>query len=205
MGGFGNYVGATMGGSYDDSWVTNTYFPERQTLLDGDDLKDLEYTLDEDKNPDRYKPDNSRLGEVPNLASDHTIRQQVDDALTGSNAQNWESWNFLELRAEKDALKPAELQTLAAAWKTHGNTLKKESETFKESVRGAITGKWSGASASAAEAATQQVTKTSIFDFTPSSDALADRLTVLQQAFESIRARFPNHADAALIDNSDFN
>lgn len=51
MSGFGNYLGATLssgrddnsGSVYDESWVTNTNFPERQTLLDGDDLKDLNY------------------------------------------------------------------------------------------------------------------------------------------------------------------
>ena len=205
MGSFGNYVGATMGGSYDESFVTNTYYPERQTLLDGDQLKDLKYqTPGEDDSKDKDPLNTSSLGEIDNLASDQTIRQQVDDALTGSHAENWESWNFKALRDEKNVLKPADIRTLAGAWKTHGETLKNVSETFKDSASKAIAGKWSGQSASAAEAASQQVTKTSIYDFTASSDELSDRLTVLATAFESVQARFPNHALGDLIDESVF-
>ncbi|SEH82325.1 hypothetical protein SAMN04489835_4558 [Mycolicibacterium rutilum] len=212
MSGFGNYLGATLssgrddnsGSVYDESWVTNTNFPERQTLLDGDDLKDLNYeTPGEDNGQNKYKPDTSTLGDVPGLTSDHGIRQQVSDAVSGPNSENWESWNFSDLRAEKDALKPAQLQTLADAWTDHGETLKTDSETFKESVRDTINGKWTGTSASAAEAATQQVTKTSIYDFTPSSEALASRLEMLKAAFDSIIERFPD-ADRDLIDGGDF-
>ncbi|WP_029113022.1 hypothetical protein [Mycobacterium sp. URHB0044] len=205
MGSFGNYVGATMGGSYDESFVTNTYYPERQALLDGDELKDLHYqTPGEDDSPNKLPLNTSSLGEIDNLASDQSVRQQVDDALSGSHAENWEAWNFKALRDEKDALKPADIRTLAGAWKKHGETLKKVSETFKDAVSKAISGKWSGASASAADAASQQVTKTSIYDFTASSDELSDRLTVLATAFESVQARFPNHALGDLIDNSVF-
>jgi hypothetical protein len=205
MGSFGNYVGATMGGSYDESFVTNTYYPERQALLNGDELKDLKYaTPGEDDSPDKDPLNTSSLGQIDNLASDQTIRQQVDDALSGSHAENWEAWNFKALRDEKDALKPTDIRTLAGAWKTHGETLKNVSETFKDSASKAISGKWTGQSASAAEAASQQVTKTSIYDFTASSDELSDRLTVLATAFESVQARFPNHALGDLIDKSDF-
>src|SRR5262249_16418304 len=110
-----------------------------------------------------------------------------------------------DMRKEKDALKPAQLHTLADAWTTHGTTLKTESEKFKTNVGNAITGKWEGASAEAAEAATKHVTKNSIYDFTPSSDALAGRLTALEQAFNSIQHRFPNDANDQLIDGGDFN
>jgi hypothetical protein len=204
MGSFGNYVGATMGGEYDDSWVTNSNYPERQTLLgpDGKLIQLSDPSAPEDKNP--YKPKSDLLGEVPNLTSDHTTNQEIEDALHGPEGWNWERRTFVQLRDEKNALKPASLETLATAWKEHGDTLKTDSESFKKSVGNAISGKWSGASADAAEAASQQVTKTSIYDFTPSSDALSKRLTALKGAFDSIQSRFPNTADAQLIDDGKF-
>lgn len=211
MGSFGNYIGATMGGEYDDSWVTNSNYPERQALLDRKDadgdgdrneLVDLEYSSDHDKNP--YKPKSDLLGEVPNLTSDHTTNQEIDDALHGPERWNWERRTFAQLRDEKNALKPASLEELSTAWKEHGDRLKTDSEAFKKTVGNAISGKWSGASADAAEAASQQVTKTSIYDFTPSSEALSNRLKALKGAFDSIQSGFPDTADAQLIDDGKF-
>src|SRR3954469_8079165 len=113
MGSFGNYVGATMGGSYDESFITNTYHPERQVLLEGNDLRELGYDKPgRDKFADEHPLDTSSLGEVDNLASDLTIRQQLDDALSGSHAENWEAWTFKALRDEKDALKPGDIKDL---------------------------------------------------------------------------------------------
>jgi hypothetical protein len=223
MGSFGNYLGATMGTStneegrsgaiYDNSWVTNSNYPQRAALLDSNDgdndgnrnefivVEDPE--IDED--PNAKLPRSELLGEVPGLLSDDSTYNKVRDELTGGSALNWEDWTFVDLRKEKDELKPREIGDLATAWRDKGNNLKTKSAEFKEAVRNAITGKWEGASASAAEAATQQVTKTSIYDFTPSSDALANRLTALQEAFNHIRGQFPGTANADLIDEGEFN
>src|SRR5262249_32338345 len=142
---------------------------------------------EKDYNAQKYTP-TGNLDEVQGLASDHSTFDQVEQDLHGPGGLNWESWTFAALRSEMDALQAAlpQIEAHKEAWKGHGNTLKTESEAFKKSVRGVLSGKWSGASADAADAATQQVTKTSIFDFTPSSDALADRLTALSQAFAKI-------------------
>ncbi len=206
MGSFGNYVGSTMGGEYDDSWVTNDNYPERQALLQNGKLVQLaDSPLPADRHPDKYVINSSLLGEVPGLTSDHSTYDQVEQNLTGPGGLNWESWKFTDLRSEMQALQPDKLDALAAKWKDHGNTLKTESEAFQKSVRNVISQKWSGAAADAADAATQQVTKTSIYDFTPSADALSNRLTVLSGAFRSIIHSFPHDADSQLIDSGNFN
>jgi hypothetical protein len=222
MGSFGNHLGATMGTTtneegdsqsiYDSAYVTNPNFSQRAALVDSHDgdndgnrnefvvVEDPE--IEEDTNA--KLPRSALLGEVPNLLSDDSTYNKVRDELTGGSALNWEDWTFVDLRKEKDALKPSELEDLATTWRDDGNTLKTKSEDFKESVGNAITGKWEGASADAAEAATQQVTKTSIYDFTPSSDALANRLTALKEAFDHIKQQFPGTANADLIDDGEF-
>ena len=210
MGGFGNYLGATMGGSYDESFVTNSYYPDRHLLLaNPNDLNSREL-LDLSENthdsvPGQYRPNSDLLGPVQGLLGDNAYNDQVGAKLTGGNALNWEEKTFKALRDERNALNVDALRTLSTAWKDHGETVKTSSETFKESVGNAITGKWEGKSAEAAEAATQHVTKTSIVDFTPASEGLADRLTVLKEAFEHIRREFPTTADAELIYDGNFN
>ncbi len=207
MGGFANYVGACMGGEYDDSWVTNTNYPERQALLGPDGklihLPDLAVPTDTAGN--KYTPDSKLLGEVPGLLSDHGTYEQVESELHGPGAINWESKTFVDLRKENDALKPAQVDTLSSAWHNHGNTLQTESTAFKDAMNHAINGHWTGASAHAANAASQAVTQTSIYDFTPSADALANRLQVLSGAFRSIQSRFPTDANDKLIDSGNFN
>lgn len=204
MGGFGNYVGATLSGDYDDSWVTNDNYPDRAVLQgpDGEFVQLSAPTPGTDA--DSYTPDSALLGEVPGLLSDHSVYQQVERGLHGAQALNWESRTFVDMRREKDTLKPDQIDTHATAWKDHGNALKTDSEEFKKSVGDVINGKWKGQSAQAAEAASHHVTKTSIYDFTPSSEALANRLTVLSEAFTSIRDRFPTDADDQLIDSGNF-
>ncbi|MCV7283250.1 hypothetical protein H7J88_26795 [Mycolicibacterium flavescens] len=210
MSGFGNYLGATLGGSYDESFVTNSYYPSRHVLLEdpsdlgNHELRDLS-TDTHDTVPEAYKPNSDLLGEVPGLLSDDSVVTQVGGALSGGNALNWEIKTYKQLRDEKDALNPGALDTLSKAWSDHGETLKTESEDFKKSVRDKITGKWSGASASAAEAATEQVTKTSIYDFTPSSEAISNRLKVLKGAFEHIQDKFPTTSLGDLFKDGDFN
>jgi len=186
VGSFGNYVGATMGTStneegqsgavYDNSWVTNSNYSKRAALV-GPDGKFVH--VDDFKAPDTdgvYKPNSSLLGDVPGLLSDQTTNQDVVKQLTGPKALNWETKTFTELRNESVALNPTQIDAQSTAWTSHGNDLKTESEDFKKRVRTAITGKWSGDSAEAAEAATQHVTETSIYDFNPTSTALASRL-----------------------------
>ncbi|HET6734013.1 hypothetical protein [Mycobacterium sp.] len=218
MGSFGNNIGAKLspgrgdnsGSVFDEAWVTNSNYPERQVLLADPDnlesreLRDLSANIADQQESDKYVPNSILLDEVPGLLSDHTTNQEVNDTLTGPDALNWESRTFRELRRESDTLKPGQLGILRTAWEDHGNTLKTESEDFKEAVRNVISGKWSGASADAAEAATQQVTKTSIYDFTPSSDEIGDRLSVLKAAFEHVKYGFPNDANDDLIDSGDF-
>ena len=226
MGSFGNYLGATMGTStneegrsgaiYDNSWVTNSNYSQRAALLDSNDgdgdgnrneFVVVEDPVDPDDNPDPNAklPRSELLGEVPGLLSDDTAYNKVRDELTGGSALNWETFTFVELREEKDALNTEAIRDLATAWRTHGNDLKRDSENFKESVRNAITGKWEGASADAAEAATQQVTKTSIYDFTPSSEALANRLTALKETFDHIKTEFPPTPVGQLVRDGGFN
>lgn len=217
MGSFGNYLGATLGTStnedgqsgsiYDNSWVTNPNYPKRAALApDGQHMVQLtDPSAPPDAGPGKYTPNSKLLGQVPGLLSDHSTYQQVEQSLHGPQALNWESRTFNDMRTEKDALKPDQINAQATAWKDHGNTLKTESEAFKKSVGDAIAGHWSGQAADAADAASKQVTKSSIYDFTPSSEALANRLTVLHDAFTSIRSRFPNDANDQLIDGGDFN
>nr|WP_090278873.1 hypothetical protein [Mycolicibacterium komanii]CRL74533.1 hypothetical protein CPGR_03709 [Mycolicibacterium komanii] len=210
MSGFGNYLGATMGGSYDESFVTNPNYPDRHNLLadpsnlDNHDLRDL-HADEHDSVPQAYQPKSKLLREVPGLLSDDSVHTEVGSALTGGNALNWETKTFKQLRDEKDALKPGELGTLSTAWSDHGETLKTESGHFRKAVRDKIIGKWSGASASAAEAATEHVTKTSVYDFTPSSEAISNRLKALKGAFEHIQQNFPDTALGKLFDDGNFN
>ncbi len=218
MGSFGNYLGATMGTStneegrsgaiYDNSWVTNSNYPQRAALLDSNDgdgdgnrneFVVVEDPVDPDDNPDPNAklPRNELLGEVPGLLSDDTAYNKVRDELTGGSALNWETFTFVELREEKDALNTEAIRDLATAWRTHGDDLKRDSENFKKSVRNAITGKWEGDSADAAEAATQQVTKTSIYDFTPSSDALVGPVDRTEGSLRPYQDRVPPHPGRA--------
>lgn len=214
MGSFGNYVGATMGTStnengqsgavYDNSWVTNPNYSKRQALV-GNDGKFVH--VDDFSAPDTsgVYPDlkTTKLGDVPGLLYDQSTNQQVVKQLTGPKALNWESKSFNQLKAENTALNPTALDAQATAWTDHGTQLKSASETFKSKVRSAIAGKWSGESAAAAETATHQVTETSIYDFTPASDALKQRLALLSGAFNAIKQNFPPGND--LIDAGNFN
>ncbi|MGV9801797.1 hypothetical protein ACWDTP_27505 [Mycobacterium sp. NPDC003449] len=142
-----------------------------------------------------------KINEVDNALSDSTASNSVHDALTGGQALNWESKTFEELNNEKKALNYGALQDLATAWKTHGGDLKEASEDFKIDTTTAITGKWKGESASAAEAATKHVTENSIYKFTPSADEIANRLTILHGAFKHIHDNFPKYTEHKLIDN----
>ncbi len=214
MSGFGNYLGATMGHGenengnnnsiYGLSWVTNSNFPGRAALV-GDDGKFVQLEMDTSaKDSTPFHIDSDLLGEVPGLTSDNSAYQEMQDKLHGTNTLNWESFTFSEMRAEKDSLNVDGIRNLRTAWTEHGDTLKTTSEDFKTTVNKEIKGNWSGDSAAAAEAASEQVTKTSIYDFTSASDAIADRLTVLKDSFTSIRDRFPDHADDQLIDDGKF-
>ena len=214
MGSFGNYVGATMGTStnengqsgavYDNSWVTNPNYSKRQALV-GSDGKFVHVNDFSAPDTDGVYPQlrTTNLGDVPGLLSDDSTNQQVVKQLTGPKALNWESKSFNQLKAENEALNPTALNDQATAWTDHGTQLKTASETFKTKVRGAITGHWSGESAAAAETATHQVTETSIYDFTPASDALKQRLALLSGAFAVIKSNFPPGND--LIDKGNFN
>src|SRR5580693_5695461 len=105
MGSFGNYVGATMGGEYDDSWVTNTNYPERQELLQNGQLIKLPGGAPgSDKKA--YTPNSNLLGQVPGLTSDHSTYEQIEQDLNGPGSLNWESWTFAALRNEMEALQP---------------------------------------------------------------------------------------------------
>ncbi|MEU9809101.1 hypothetical protein [Mycobacterium sp. NPDC050853] len=220
MGSVGNYLGAAMGGEYDDSWVTNTNFPDRQNLLGSDGkLKDLSApTPGADNDPNKPKFDSRLLGPVPGLLSDRSFKQELDKYVHGPQAVNWESKTFAALRKESEALSPTRMTGYATAWKDAGTTLKTQSETFKSKVEESVSGHWSGESASAADSAVKNVTKTSIYDFTPSSEAIHNRLTVLSTAFQYVQDQFklldPNdkliedgNFDKAKLDEkiSDFN
>ncbi|MCT7659700.1 hypothetical protein [Mycobacterium deserti] len=208
MGSFGNDVGALFGGSMYGSKANNWSNEEWNALMGRDkpesyrdqtnpghidELSNGSAPEDADKfDLSRYE---SQLGTTPGLIPDQTVHDEITGKLTGGNALNWEDFTFGELRGEKDSLNPGALQTLSTAWTNHGNTLKTSSEDFKESVQKLISGKWSGESAGAAEQASHHVTENSIYDFTPASDALSDRLAVLKAAFEDIRSRFPDGRD----------
>ncbi|MGV0744137.1 hypothetical protein [Mycolicibacterium sp. XJ870] len=216
MSGFGNHLGATLGTStneegesgaiYDNAFVTNSNYPQRAALI-GDDGEfiQLDSDLQDENKVAQYQPNSDLLGEVPGLISDNSTYLEVQDELTGPESLNWEDKEFVFMRAERDSLNPAKIEELASDWTSHGNTLKTESENFKETVTTAITGKWSGDSAAAAEAASKQVTNSAIYDFTPASDAIADRLTVLKDAFTRVRDDFPDDANDQLIDKGQFN
>ncbi len=193
MGSFGNYLGATMGTStneegrsgaiYDNAFVTNSNYPQRAALVgpDGKFVQVDDFSAPTDTDPNKFKPNSALLGEVPGLLSDDTTYNEVRDALSGGDALNWEDWTFAELRDRKGHAEARQARHAGNSMdRTTATPSRRNPRTFKKSVENAITGKWEGESAEAAEAATQQVTKTSIYDFTPSSDALSDRLTVLQ-------------------------
>lgn len=215
MSGFGNHLGATMGTAtneegdsqsvYDSAFVTNSYFPKRAALI-GDDGKfvQLDSDLQDENKVAKYQPNSALLGEVPGLISDNSTYLEVQDKLSGPESLNWEGKSFIFMRKERDSLNPGKIEQLGKDWTEHGDTLKTTSKDFKETVNKTIEGKWSGESASAAEAASKQVTKTSIYDFTLASDAIADRLTVLHDAFTSLRDQFPTYANDQLIEKGDF-
>ncbi|MGY1993622.1 hypothetical protein [Mycolicibacterium fortuitum] len=215
MSGFGNYLGATMGTStneegrsgavYDNAFVTNSNYPKRAALI-GEDGKfiQLDSDLQDENKVAEYQPNSDLLGEVPGLISDNSTYLEVQDKLSGPESLNWESKSFIFMRKERDSLNPGKIEQLGKDWTEHGETLKTTSKDFKETVNKTIEGKWSGESAAAAEAASKQVTKTSIYDFTLASDAIADRLTVLHDAFTSLRDQFPTYANDQLIEKGDF-
>lgn len=215
MSGFGNYLGATMGTStneegrsgavYDNAFVTNSNYPKRAALI-GEDGKfiQLDSDLQDENKVAEYQPNSDLLGEVPGLISDNSTYLEVQDKLSGPESLNWESKSFIFMRKERDSLNPGKIEQLGKDWTEHGETLKTTSKDFKETVNKTIEGKWSGESAAAAQAASKQVTKTSIYDFTLASDAIADRLTVLHDAFTSLRDQFPTYANDQLIEKGDF-
>ncbi|WP_155946637.1 hypothetical protein [Mycobacterium sp. URHD0025] len=213
MSGFGNEMGAMFGGEMTSSYTPRWNESEWNTLMGGrhqpdsqdGELKDQTVNAipDVSISKETTPPDTSKLGEIKGLDSDQTVADQVTAATTGGKKINWESWTFKELREEAAGLKLKEIGDLATAWTTHGTNLKEHSETFKDKVGNAITGKWSGDSATAAEAASKQVTKTSIYDFTPSSEEISDRLGVLKEAFSTVQGDFPKYADHKLIDDFD--
>ncbi|WP_135459199.1 hypothetical protein [Mycobacterium sp. DL99] len=215
MSGFGNWTGALFGGELFTSDSHNWTPSEWNKLMGhdeptkyneypdaGDKLKAMDqFTIQDEKRA----PDTSTLDEIPGLTADRTVQDAVTAATTGGKQINFESWTFKELRDEKSTLKSnlTAIDTLATAWTTHGNNLKEDSETFKDKVDKAIEGKWSGDSATAAEAASKQVTKTSIYDFTPSSQEISDRLKVLHTAFDYVQAHFPNSASDDVVKDFD--
>ncbi|OBK04584.1 hypothetical protein A5746_21270 [Mycolicibacterium conceptionense] len=217
MSGFGNYLGATMGTStneegrsgavYDNSFVTNPNYPKRADLVtdDGDFEEIPEKWAEKDTVVD-YKPNSALLGEVPGLISDNSTYLEVQDKLNGPDKLNWEDKEFVFMRKEKDSLNLDAIAALAKNWRDRGTDLKKNSEEFKESVDKEITGKWSGESAAAAEAASQQVTKSAIYDFSPAAEAVAKRLDELHSAFAQIHRDFPDKYDNNdLLDDGKFN
>lgn len=217
MSGFGNYLGAKLGTAeneegnnqsvYFSADVMNPNFPKRAALV-GDDGKfiQLNSNLQDENRVSQYQPKSELLGDVPGLLSDNSTYLEVQDELTGPQKLNWEDKEFVFMQTEKNSLKTEEIGTLATNWKNSGDTLKEDSESFKETVRNEIAGKWSGESAAAAEAASQQVTASAIYDFKPASDAISNRLTVLKEAFEQIKRDFPDdHPNDQLLDDGKFN
>lgn len=219
MSGFGNHLGATMGTTtneegdsqsvYDSAFVTNSNFPKRAALI-GEDGKFVQLNSELGKDDkDRvapYTPKSELLGEVPGLTSDNGAYKLVQDKLTGPDQLNWEHYKYSQLHAESNKLNPTMIDELAGHWTTDGDALKKASEDFKETVNTTITGKWSGDSAAAAEAASKQVTHTSIYDFTSASDAIANRLKALSEAFNKIKHEFPTKGDdSELLNKGGFN
>lgn len=217
MSGFGNYLGATMGTStneegksgavYDNSFVTNSNYPQRAALVT--DKGEFEQVPDGWENQDvvsDYKPNSNLLGEVPGLISDNSTYLEVQDRLNGPDKLNWEDKEFVFMQAEKNSLKLGAIEDLAKNWRDRGTQLKEKSENFKESVDKEIAGKWSGESAAAAEAASKQVTKSAIYDFAPAAEAVAKRLDELHNAFSRIHTEFPDqYANSDLLDDGKFN
>lgn len=217
MSGFGNYLGATMGTStneegksgavYDNSFVTNSNYPQRAALVT--DKGEFEEVPDGWEKQDAvvdYKPNSALLGEVPGLISDNSTYLEVQDRLNGPDKLNWEDKEFVFMQAEKNSLKLEAIEDLAKNWRDRGTQLKEKSETFKESVNKEISGKWSGESAAAAEAASKQVTKSAIYDFSPAAEAVAKRLDELHNAFSRIHTEFPDqYANSDLLDDGKFN
>lgn len=212
MSGFGNYLGATMGTAtneegdsqsvYDSAFVTNSYFPKRAELI-GENGEFIQRNADlGEHDKDRvakYQPNSDLLGEVPGLISDNSTYLEMQDKLTGPDKLNWEAFSYEDLHAENESLNPGAIDQLAKDWTQHGTTLQTTSKNFKETVNKTIDGKWSGDSAEAAQTATDQVTKTSIYDFTLASDAISDRLGVLNDAFTQIRRDFPKDDLGTLV------
>ncbi|MEW2479959.1 hypothetical protein AB0876_10240 [Mycobacterium sp. NPDC049093] len=218
MSGFGNEMGALFGGEMVTSYAPNWTQSEWDTLM-GDGGPPSRWTFDSDSledksvvgiHKDEHVPDKdpanidtSTLDEIPGLTSDRSVQDAVTAATTGGKAINWESWTFGELRTEAAALKPTDINTLAGNWTTHGANLKEISETFRDNVDKAIEGKWSGDSATMAEAASKQVTKTSIYDFAASSEEISDRLKVLSAAFDTVQTKFKEFDNHNLIEDVD--
>lgn len=218
MSGFGNWTGALFGGELFTSSSRNWTPSEWNTLMGRDEPGAGEYDeypeegdklkqMDEfDDIPDETRaPDTSTLNTIPGMTPDRTVQDAVTAATTGGKKINFESWTFKELRDEKSTLKSnlTAINDLATAWTTHGDNLKETAETFRDKVDKAIEGKWSGDSATAAEAASKQVTKTSVYDFTPSSEEISDRLKVLHTAFDYVQQHFPNSAADDVVKDFD--
>jgi hypothetical protein len=216
MSGFGNWMGAAFGGSMADSFANN-WSDDQWTAFTGhgrpDDYvyQDKPDNIASPNNPDDAptdkeapKVDSSKFGgDVPGLLTDDTVSQGVGEALSGGKKLNWEAFTFKEMNDEQAALQPDAIGHLSDAWKKRGTTLKTESENFKKNVNKAISGHWSGASAEAAEAASHHVTETSIYDFTPASDAISGRLDELKRVFGYIQTNFPDTRNQQLIDDFD--
>src|SRR6185437_9412768 len=208
MGGFGNWVGATMGGEADGP--ADNLEPSLTGVVDskGGHLHDVAPPAPDSSIPKGTVPGN--FAQIPGLTSDNSAYEKIrHDIGTAANPGpiNWENWTFTNLRAEMEALKNGipHVNALANSWTSDGDNLQKRSQDFKTNVTSTLSGQWSGASADAAAAATQHITKTSIYDFTPSSDAISARLKALSHAFASIVSRFPSDANAQLIDSGNFN
>ena len=204
MGSFGNDMGGLFGGSMYGSKANNWSNEEWNALMGQDKPESYQDqihqdnvdelsnpTASEDTAPEKYQLNSDLLNTVPGLLGDTTTADAVHDELSGGNALNWEHFTFGELNDEKNKLNPGALETLGNAWTGHGDTLKTESENFKKSIENIVSGKWTGTSAASAEAATTHVTENSIYNFTPSSEEISDRLEVLRGAFDSIKSRFP--------------
>ncbi|MEV0672982.1 hypothetical protein [Mycobacterium sp. NPDC050441] len=217
MSGFGNYLGATMGTStneegksgavYDNSFVTNSNYPKRAALVDGKgEFDQVEKGWEEKQEIAKYQPKSDLLGEVPGLISDNSTYLEVQDKLNGPGKLNWEDKEFVFMQAEKNSLNIDAIRDLAKNWRDRGDDIKKNSEKFKDGVNKEIAGKWSGESAEAAEAASEQVTKSAIYDFKSAAEAVAKRLDVLHEAFSQIKGSFPDkYANTDLLDDGKFN
>lgn len=210
MGSFTNDMGGFFGGSMYGSKANNWSNDEWKALM-GTDKPDNYWdqinqenvaqlsnpSADPDKN--KYDMGDLKVNAVAGQPLDNTLYDSIQAELTGGSSLNWESKKFGQLNDEQLALKPKEIGDLQTAWKKHGDDLKTESETFKKALEKAITGKWKGDTAEAAEAASKHVTHNSIYDFTPSSDEIANRLEILKGAFEHIQKYFPHYTEHKLV------